>query len=113
MMSLSFHVAKLMSLLWASSRALHLRVSSSSVAEMSSRDILPCDTSASLAESKTSSSPPLASSPERTSPLPTDAVHEWTDLAPALASDLAGDLPGDPLPLPDPEPDPDELDELE
>ena len=81
--------------------------------EISSRDILPCDTSASLAESKTSSSPPLASSPERTSTLPTDAVCEWTDLMPVLTSDLTGDLPWDPLPLPDLELDPDELNELE
>ena len=79
---------------------------------MSSRNILPCDTSASLAESKTLSSPPLASSPERTLTLQTDAVCEWTDLMPALASDLAGDLSRDPLPLPDLEPEPDELNEL-
>ena len=58
---------------------------------MSSRDILPCDMSASLAESKTSSSPLLALSPERTSTLPSDAVHEWTDPVPALAMDPAGD----------------------
>ena len=49
--------------------------------------------SASLAESSTSSSPPLASSPERTSTLPTDAAPKWTNLAPALALDLAGDSP--------------------
>ena len=45
--------------------------------------------------------------------LPIDADHEWTDLAPALASDLAGDPLWDPIPLPDSELDPDELDELE
>ena len=42
-----------------------------------------------------------------------DAVREWADLVPALASDLAGDPLRDPLPLPDSELDPDELDELE
>ena len=80
---------------------------------MSSRDILPCDTSASLAESKASSLPPLASSPERTLTLPSDAVHEWIDPSPTLASDPAGDPSWDPLLLPDLEPKPDELDELE
>ena len=80
---------------------------------MSSRDILPCDTSASLAESKTSSSPPLASSAERTSTLPSDAACEWTDLSCPLALDLAGDPSRDPLPLPKLEPEPDESDELE
>ena len=113
LMSLSIHAAKSVSLLWARSRALHLQVSSSSVAEMSSRDILPWDTSVSLAESKASSSPPLTSSPERTSILPTNAATEWTDFVPALASDLAGDLPWDSLPLPDPKLDPNELNELE
>ena len=111
--SLSFHATKLVSLLRASSCTLHLRVSSLSVVEMSSRDILPWDMSASLAESKTSSSPPLASSPERTSTLLSDAVHEWTDPSPALALDPAGDPSPDPLPLPDLEPKPDKLNELE
>ena len=46
---------------------------------MSSRDILPCKTSASLAESKTSPLPPLASSAERTSMLPSDAAPKWAD----------------------------------
>ena len=91
---------------------MHLRVSSSSVMEMSSRDILPCDTSASLAESKTSSLPPLASSAERTSTLPSYAAHEWTDPLHLLASDLAGDLSWDPLPLLDLEPEPNKPDEL-
>ena len=113
LMHLSFHATNLMSPLWASSHALHLRVFSSSEVEISSRDILPCDTSALLAESKTSSSTPLASSPERTLTLPTDTVCEWTNFVPALASDLTGDLPWDPLPLPDPEPNSDELDELD
>ena len=45
--------------------------------------------------------------------LPIDADHERADLAPALASDLAGDRSRDPLLLTDPELDPDELDELE
>ena len=45
--------------------------------------------------------------------LPIDAVCERADLAPVLASDLAGDPSRDPLPLPDSELDPDELDELE
>ena len=109
----SFHAAKAVSLLRASSRALHLRVSSSSEAEMSSRGILPWDTSASSVEYEMSCSPSLASSPERTSTLPTDAAAERTDRAPALASDLAGDPLWDPLPLPDLELDPDELDELD
>ena len=80
--------------------------------EMSSRDILPCETSASLAESKTSSSPPLASSAERTSTLPSDAARKWTDPSHPLAWDHAGDLSWDPLPLPDLEPEPDKPDEL-
>ena len=111
--SFSFHAVKSMSLLRASSRALHLRVSSSSVAEMSSRGILPWDTSTSSVEYETSCSPPLASSPERTSTPPTDAATEWTDRVPGLASDLAGDPLRDLLPLPDLELDPDELDELD
>ena len=73
--------------------------------------------SASLAESKTSSLPPLASSPERTLTLPSDAARELTDPSCALALDLAGDPSRDPLPLPDPEPEPepnkpDELEQL-
>ena len=109
----SFHAVKSVSLLRASSRALHLQVSSSSVAEMSSRGILPWDTSASSVEYETSCSPPLASSPERTSTPPTDAATEWTDHTPALASDLAGDPLWDLLPLLDLELNPDELDELD
>ena len=67
-----------------------------------------------MAEYKaSSSSSQLASSAERTSTLPIDAVHERADLAPALASDLAGDPLQDPLLLPDSELDLDELDELE
>ena len=80
---------------------------------MSSMDILPWDTSASLAESKTSSSPPLASSPERASTPPSNAATEWTDLMPALASDVAGDPLWDSLPLLGLELDTDDLDELE
>ena len=113
LISFSFHAAKSVSLLRASSRALSLRVSSSSVAEMWSRGILPWDTSASSVEYETSCLPPLASSPERTSTPPADAATEWTDRAPALASDLAGDPLQDWLPLPDLELDPDELDELD
>ena len=113
LMSFSFQAVKLVSLLRASSHALRLRVSSSSVEEMSSRGILPWDTSASSAEYETLCSPPLASSPERTSAPPTDAATEWTDRVPALASDLAGDPLWDSLPLPDLELDPNELDELE
>ena len=113
LMSFSFQAAKSVSLLHASSRVLHLRVSSSLVAEMSSRGILPWDTSASSAEYETLCLPPLASSPERTSTPPTDAATEWTDRVPALALDLAGDPLWDSLPLPDLELDPDELNELE
>ena len=80
---------------------------------MSSRGMLPWDTSASSVEYEMSCSPSLASSPERTSTLPTDAAAEQTDQAPALASDLAGDPLWDPLPLPDLELDPNELDELD
>ena len=79
---------------------------------MSSRGILPWDTSASSVEYEVSCLPSLASSPERTSTLPTDAVAERTDRAPALASDLAGDPLWDLLPLLDLELDPDELNEL-
>ena len=110
---ISFHTVKSVSLLHASSHALRLRVSSSSVAEMSSRGILPWDTSASSVEYETSCLPPLASSPERTSTPLTNAATEWTDHMPALASDLAGDPLRDSLPLPDLELDPDELDELD
>ena len=86
-MSLSLHAAKSVSFLCASSHALRLRVSLSSVVEMSSRDILPYDTSASLAESNTSSSPPLAttSSAERTSTLPSE-LH--LDLRPVPEPEL-------------------------
>ena len=80
--------------------------------EISGRDILPCDMSASSAESKTSSSPPLASSAERTLTLPSDAAHEWTDHSHPLASDPAGDPSWDPLLLPELELEPDEPDEL-
>ena len=61
---------------------------------------------------KISSSPPLASSVERTLTLPSDAAHKWADPLHPLAWDHAGDPPQDPLPLPDPEPEPDELEEL-
>ena len=80
---------------------------------MSSRGILPWDTSTSSVEYETSCSPSLASSPERNSTLPTDAAAERTDRAPTLASDLAGDPLWDPLPLLDLELDPDELNELD
>ena len=75
---------------------------------MSSRDILPFNTSASLAESNTSSSPPLAttSSAERTSTLPSDAAPKWSDPSCPLAWDHAGDPTQDPLLLPDLEPEP-------
>ena len=114
-MSLSLHAAKSVSFLRASSYALRLQVSSLSVVEMSSRDILPCDTSASLADSNTSSLPPLAtaSSAERTLTLPSDAAPEWTDPSCPLAWDCAGDPAQDPLSLPDLEPEPDAPDELE
>ena len=79
---------------------------------MSSRGILPWDTSASSVEYETLCSPPLASSPERTSTSPDVAATEWTDCVPGLASDLAGDPLRDSLPLPDLELDPDEFDEL-
>ena len=79
---------------------------------MLSRGILPWDTSASSVEYEMSCSPSLASSPERTLMLPTDAVAERTDRAPALALDLAGDPVWDPLSLPDLELDPNELNEL-
>ena len=83
--------------------------------EKSSRDILTCDTSASLAESNTSSLPPLAatSSAERTLTLPSDAAPKWTDPSWPLDWDHAGDPPRDPPPLPDLEPEPDEPDDLE
>ena len=45
--------------------------------------------------------------------LPSDAVHEWTDPLPALASDPPGDPSWDPLLLPDLKPKPDEPDKLE
>ena len=68
--------------------------------------------SASLAESKTSSLPLLASSPERTLTLTSDAAHEWTDPLHLLAWDCARDPSQDPLPLPDPESEPDKPDKL-
>ena len=87
-------------------------MSLSSAAEMSGRDILPWDMSASLAESKISSLPPLASSAERTSTLPPYAAHEWTDPLSPLALDLAGDPSPDPLLLPKLELEPDEPNRL-
>ena len=80
---------------------------------MSSRGILPWVTSASSVEYEILCSPPLASSPERTSISPSDAATEWTDRAPGLALDLAGNVLQDSLPLPDLELDPDELNKLD
>ena len=92
----------------------YLQVSSSYAVNISSRDILPCETSASLAESKTSSSSPLASSPERTS----TCLHLMLLLSGQIPhihwlGTMLGTQPQDPPPLPDPEPEPDKPDELE